>query len=161
MLKIIIQNLAFALVLGALLFLPAGDLAWPQAWAFLVLFIACNLAVGVWLLKSDPALQAERLKSPVAAAQRPRDRLIMAALVGFIAVWFVFMALDARRFAWSHTPPWTQAIGAALVAGAFWGWVEVPRANTFASTAVRLQTERGQRAISTDPYAVVRHPGYA
>jgi hypothetical protein len=32
--KIIIQNLAFALILGVLLFLPAGDLAWPQGWAF-------------------------------------------------------------------------------------------------------------------------------
>jgi protein-S-isoprenylcysteine O-methyltransferase Ste14 len=161
MLKAVVQNLAFTILLGLLLFLPAGDLAWPQGWIFLVLFVGCSQATGYWLLKTDPELLAERMKSPLSADQRPRDRLVMGVIGLFMCAWLVFMPLDARRFAWSHTPPWAQAIGAALIVGAFCGWVGVLRANSFAAVTVRLQEERGQTVISTGPYAIVRHPMYA
>jgi protein-S-isoprenylcysteine O-methyltransferase Ste14 len=70
------------------------------------------------------------------------------------------MALDAR-FGWSSVPTWAEAIGGAPVAGAFYGWCQVLRENSFAVTSVRLQPERGQSVISTGPYAIVRHPMYA
>lgn len=149
------------LVISLLLFLPAGTLAWPQAWVFLAIVIGGSVALGVWLKKTDPSLLAERMKSPVSADQRPRDRAVMAAIMLGMAAWLVLIALDARRFGWSHTPPWAQALGAALIVGAFYGWMRVLRANSFASVEVRLQTERGQTVISTGPYAFVRHPMYA
>jgi protein-S-isoprenylcysteine O-methyltransferase Ste14 len=161
MLRSAVQNLAFNVLLALLLFVPAGTVAWPQAWIFLALFNACSLAIGYWLLKTDPALLAERMKSPFSAEQRPRDRAVMAAIVLCLFTWFVFVALDARRFHWSHTPLWVQAIGAVLIVAAFWAWSRVLRANSFASVTVRVQAERGQTVISTGPYAVVRHPMYA
>jgi protein-S-isoprenylcysteine O-methyltransferase Ste14 len=161
MLKAVFQNLALNAVLCLLLFLPAGTLAWPQAWIFLIIFNGCSQAIGIWLLKTNPELLAERMKSPFSADQRPRDRLVMIAIGVFLCVWLVFIGLDARRFGWSHVPPWAQAAGAALIAGAFYGWVGVLRANSFAAVTVRLQEERGQTVISTGPYAVVRHPMYA
>jgi protein-S-isoprenylcysteine O-methyltransferase Ste14 len=48
-----------------------------------------------------------------------------------------------------------------LIVGAFWGWIGVLGANSFAATTVELQAERDQRVISAGPYAVVRHPMYA
>jgi protein-S-isoprenylcysteine O-methyltransferase Ste14 len=114
----------------------------------------------VWLLKTDPALLSERMKSPLSADQRPRDRAIIVAIMVCLCAWIVFMPLDARRFGWSHTPPWAQVIGAALIVGAFLGWVSVLRANSSASVKVRVQRERGQTVISTGPYAIVRHPMY-
>ncbi len=153
--------LVFAVVLGLLLFLPAGTLAWPQAWVFLVLFIGCSEATGVWLMKTDPGLLAARSKSPISADQKPADRAVMAAILAVFLGWIVFMALDARRFGWSHMPLWAQVFGAVLILGAFWGWIGVLRANTFAATTIELQEARGQTVISTGPYAVVRHPMYA
>jgi protein-S-isoprenylcysteine O-methyltransferase Ste14 len=161
MLKANLPNLALNLVLCLLLFLPAGTWAWPQAWIFLVIFNGCSQGIGIWLLKTDPALLAARTKSPLGADQRPRDRLIMGAIVLFLCVWLAFMALDAQRFGWSHVPIWAQIIGALLIFAAFWGWVGVLRANSFAAITVRVQTERAQTVISTGPYAVVRHPMYA
>jgi protein-S-isoprenylcysteine O-methyltransferase Ste14 len=161
MLKAVVQNLAFNIVLGLLLFVPAGTLAWPQGWIFLGLFDGCSLAIGISLQKTDPALLAERMKSPISADQKPRDRTIMAAIVLYLGAWLVFMALDARRFGWSHAPTWAKAVGAALIVVAFWAWSRVLKANTFAATTVRVQSERGQTVISTGPYAVVRHPMYA
>jgi protein-S-isoprenylcysteine O-methyltransferase Ste14 len=161
MLKAVVQNLAFNIVLGLLLFLPAGAVAWPQGWTFLALFVGCSQAMGLWLLKTNPEFLAERMKSPFSADQRPRDRVVMRAIGLFLCAWLAFMAVDARRFAWSHTPLWAQAVGAALIVGAFYGWVGVLRANSFAAVTIRLQEERGQTVISTGPYAFVRHPMYA
>jgi len=147
--------------LGLLLFLPAGTLDWPQGWVFLALVTGCSIATGIWLIKTNPDLLDERMKSPFSADQTLRDRIVMIAIEISFFGWLVFMGLDARRFGWSQTPLWAQGLGAVLIIVAFYGWIEVLRANSFASVKVRLQPERGQTVISTGPYAVVRHPMYA
>lgn len=158
---LIIQSVAGFVLAALLLFLSAGTWAWPQGWAFLLLFTACSVVTDVWLLRRDPALLAARMRSPLAAGQRWRDRAVMTLiLVAFIG-WLAFMALDARRFGWSQAPSWAQALGAGLIVAAFWGWFRVLRANSFAATTIQLQRDRGQTVISTGPYAVVRHPMYA
>jgi protein-S-isoprenylcysteine O-methyltransferase Ste14 len=158
--RAIVQNVVFIGVLCVLVFLPAGTPAWPAGWAFLIIFNVCSQAMGIWLMKTNPDLLAERMKSPLSADQKPRDRLVMIAIGLFFAAWLVFLGLDAHRFGWSHVPWWGHAIGAALIVGAFYGWVGVLRANTFAAVTIRVQQERGQTVISSGPYAVVRHPMY-
>ncbi len=54
LLKMAMQSTLGSLLLALLLLLPAGTLAWPQAWVFLVLFGGCSLATGLWLLRIDP-----------------------------------------------------------------------------------------------------------
>src|SRR5262245_42322853 len=128
----IAQSLAFTALFGLLLFLPAGTLAWPQAWVFMALFGGCSEAIGVWLMKTNQELLAARMKSPMSADQKPRDRAVMGAISVVFFGWFVLMALDARRFGWSHTPLWAQALGVVLILAAFYGWAGVLRANSFA-----------------------------
>jgi protein-S-isoprenylcysteine O-methyltransferase Ste14 len=159
--RIIAQSITGVAISALLLFLPAGTLAWPQGWAFLILFYLGSEIPGLWLLRHDRELLAERMRSPLEAGQAPRDRLVVLAILVAFVGWIAFMALDARRFGWSSTPLWAQALGASLMAAAFWGWFEVLRANSFAATTIRLQTERGQTVVATGPYAVVRHPLYA
>ena len=159
--KMIVRSLLGGVLLGLVLFLPAGTLAWPEAWLFIALFIGLGGATGVWLWKTDPDLLAERMKSPVDASQRPHDRVLMAAILLLFWGWFIFMALDARRFGWSTAPAWAEALGAVLIVVAFAGWAQVLRANHFAAVTVRVQAERHQTVITTGPYAVVRHPMYA
>lgn len=147
-------------MIGLLLFIPAGTINWPQGWVFLAVFSGCGVASGYWLLKTNPALLAERMKSPLRDNQRPRDRAVTAVLYAALCVWLVLMALDARRFGWSSVPTGPRQsvecwLLGHLLAGA--GCCE----NSFAVTSVRLQPERGQSVISTGPYAIVRHPMYA
>ena len=158
--SIIIQSLVSLAVAIVLIFLPAGTLAWPQAWLFLALFFGCGQAIGLWLLRTDPALLEARMKPPLSAEQKPADRAVMSAIFVVFLLWFVAMGLD-HRFGWSHTPMWAQGLGVALILATFWGWVRVLAANSFASTNIALQADRGQSVISTGPYAVVRHPMYA
>src|SRR5262249_20402445 len=74
---------------------------------------------------------------------------------------WIIAGLDVGRFHWSPIPSEVQLVGligyAVAMAGAFWA----VRANPFYSSAVRLQRDRGQRAITGGPYRFVRHPGYA
>jgi protein-S-isoprenylcysteine O-methyltransferase Ste14 len=159
--SMVVQSITGLIASALLLFLPAGTLAWPQGWAFLLLFFASSEATGLWLARHDPALLAERMKSPVTADQKPRDRAVMIVIfVAFIG-WIAFMALDARRFRWSQTPLWAQILGGCLMVAAFWGWFRVLQTNSFAATTIRLQADRGQTVITKGPYAVVRHPMYA
>src|SRR4051794_14609705 len=60
----------------------------------------CGAAIGLWLRRIDPALLAERMKSPFSADQRPRDRAIMGAIVMLFCIWLVLCGLD-RRVQWS------------------------------------------------------------
>jgi protein-S-isoprenylcysteine O-methyltransferase Ste14 len=151
----IVQTVFFAL----LLFVPAGTPAWPQGWAFFVLFCVCNLGIGLWLMKTNPALLAARMKSPLSREQKPRDRAVIGAFLISFCAWIAFMGIDARRFGWSHVPLWAEALGAVLILVAYWGWVAVLAANNYAATTIEIQP--GQIVASTGPYAVVRHPMYA
>jgi len=104
-----ILQTAGALTLSALLmFLPAGTFAWPQGWLFLALFFGLSQAMGLWLLRTDPALLAARMRSPLSGDQALRDRVVIVAILAGFVAWLVFMALDAKRFGWSHAPAWAQ-----------------------------------------------------
>jgi protein-S-isoprenylcysteine O-methyltransferase Ste14 len=161
LLRMTVQTLISTAVLGLLLFLPAGTLAWPQGWMFIILFVGGGQATGLWLLKTDPDLLAARMTSPFSGNQKGSDRAVMVAIFVVFMAWLVFMPLDAQRWSWSHTPLWAQLSGGLLVVVAFLGWATVLKANSFASTQIRVQKERGQKVISTGPYAIVRHPMYA
>ena len=85
--------------------------------------------------------------------------VIIIAMVGPLAV-YVVAGLD-RRFGWSAPvhPGVSIAAGAVLIAALL--IVErAMHANSFFSSVVRLQHDRGQTVVSSGPYARVRHPGY-
>jgi protein-S-isoprenylcysteine O-methyltransferase Ste14 len=84
---------------------------------------------------------------------------LIALLVAILA-WFVLMGFDAKRFAWSSVPVFGQALGALVTLWSIWFCYRTMRENSFAAPVVKLQQKRGQRVISTGPYAFVRHPMY-
>jgi protein-S-isoprenylcysteine O-methyltransferase Ste14 len=159
--RLIIQTLAFIVVMAALLFGPAGTAAWPSAWVFIGELAVPSVLIGAWLARRDPALLAERMSGLFRPGQSRADRALMAVFLALTVAWLVAMALDAMRFRLSHVPVWLQAVGAVAVALCFYLAFLTFRANTYAAAAVRVQTERGHRVVTDGPYAVVRHPMYA
>lgn len=143
------------------LFGGAGTLDWPRGWGFVGLCLACGFGIGEWLRRTDPALLAARMASPLDGAQTRRDRLVMLAIVLVFIGWLLLMALDARRFGWSRVPAPLGAVGVLLILAAHGAWVWVLRENSFAAVTIRVQAERAQRVVDTGPYALVRHPMYA
>jgi protein-S-isoprenylcysteine O-methyltransferase Ste14 len=158
--RLIVQIFIWFGTMGILLFLAAGTFAWPGAWAYLVLMVALSLTMGIDLARRDPGLLRERMGSPVQRNQPAADKALLIALLLFIFAWLVLMGLDAKRFAWSSIPPWMHVLGALVTLWSIWFCYRTMRENSFAAPVVKLQRERGQRVISTGPYAFVRHPMY-
>jgi protein-S-isoprenylcysteine O-methyltransferase Ste14 len=147
-----------ALVMGLLLFVPAGTVYYWQAWVYLSLFTGASMLTTLALVRHDPALLARRLRAGPTAEQQPAQRLIMLCTsIGFLAL-LVVPALDVR-FRWSAVPLGGIVVGDVLVVTGFAGIARVYRENTF--TSATIEVAKDQKVVSTGPYAIVRHPMYA
>jgi protein-S-isoprenylcysteine O-methyltransferase Ste14 len=159
--RMIVQTVVWLGITGAMLFGAAGTLAWPQAWLYLIEFAVIGMASGIAIGRSDPALLAERMRSPVQREQKSWDRGLMIAMVTIWMAQYVVAGLDAVRFHTSDMPVWLNLAGAIAVAAGFYVFHVVMQTNTFAAPVVKVQTERRHHVISSGPYAIVRHPMYA
>jgi uncharacterized membrane protein len=52
---------ALTLVMGLLLFVPAGTIRYWQAWVYLAIFTGASVLTSVYLMKKDPALLRRRM----------------------------------------------------------------------------------------------------
>lgn len=160
--KLIAQTLTSYLigviVLGLLLFLPAGTLTYWQAWAFILVFTTCVNAIGLYLAIKDPALLERRQKFGPAQEGSPAQKIIMSIGVLAILGVFVFSAL-AHRFGWAPVPAYGSLAGDGLVALGLGLNLLVFRENSYGGATVEIVAD--QKVIATGPYALVRHPMYA
>jgi protein-S-isoprenylcysteine O-methyltransferase Ste14 len=149
---------ALAVVMGLLLFIPAGTVHYWQAWIYLSIFTGASVLTTLYLLKKDPALLMRRMSGGPTAEKRKTQKIIMVfTSAGFIAM-LVVSALD-HRFGWSDVPTALAITGDLLVAIGFYFIFLVYRENTF--TSATIEVAENQTVISTGPYAIVRHPMYA
>ncbi len=145
------------LVSGALIFIPAGTVAYWQGWTFIAVFSISNLIIGLYLALKDPALLERRKKVGPAAEKRLVQKIIISLCFVIFLLLVVFSVLD-WRFGWSHVAPWISVLGDALVALGLMFILRVFRENSYgASTIEKME---GQKVITTGPYAFVRHPMY-
>ena len=158
MTRAIAYTVALFLVLGGCLFGAAGQLSWPMAWAVLGVYSVSKAAAFAFV---DPELIRERA-APGPGVDR-RD--VVLATLGYLGLYpgtFLVAGLDAVRFGPAISIPELTQVTALLVFAlgysfAFWA----VRSNPFFSTFVRIQDDRGHSVVSSGPYALVRHPGYA
>ena len=158
--RLIVQTTLWVAAMGALLFVPAGTFAWLGAWVFLGEIWFLGLAVGFWLMRYDPILLRERTGGFVQRDQPPVDKLLVVSMIVVYVGWLVLIGLD-RRYLWSSVPVSLQVVGAiGVFLSVYIGYLTF-RENSFASPAVKIQTERAHNVVTTGPYRYVRHPMYA
>ena len=138
----------------AVLTLTAGRLDVIRFWIWVGVIYLSAATIYTRLAQVNPELAAERMKPP-SDRDRATRRLVALPFLAHL----VLAGLDAR-FGWSDVPLALQLAGTMLVALGFAlvGWVLFT--NPFASSAVRIQEDRGQHVVSSGPYALVRHPMY-
>ncbi len=153
-----VQVLAILVIYGAILFISAGRLDWPAAWAYLgvyVVTVSVNMAI---LLPRDPEFLAAR--GQVKEDAKGWDKQLTGLAGVFMLLGLVVPGLD-MRFTWSagFTLP-IQLGGLILLAlgYALFSWAML--SNAFFETKVRIQTDRGQTVATKGPYQFIRHPGY-
>jgi protein-S-isoprenylcysteine O-methyltransferase Ste14 len=158
MIRAIVVTVALFLLLGGCLFGGAGTMSWPIAWAVLGIYSASKAATFAFV---DPALIKERA-APGQGVDRVDKVLATLGYLGLYPGSFVAAGLDAVRFGPTIPIPQFIKLTALLIFAlgygiAFWAVL----CNPFFSTFVRIQDDRGHSVVSSGPYALVRHPGYA
>ena len=142
------------LLVGLLIFLPAGTLAYPAGWLLMGILFVPMLIAGFVMLYKAPALLEKRLDAK-------EKQSAQKGVLGFSALMFVggfvVAGLD-YRFGWSRVPLWVTIAATALFLLSYLLYAEVMRENAYLSRTIRV--EEGQRVVDTGLYAIVRHPMY-
>lgn len=143
------------LLVGALIFFPAGTLAFAKGWLLMGLLFIPMLIAGFVMLFKAPKLLAKRLD----AKEKQGDQKRVVAMSGLMFVaGFVVAGLD-YRFSWSRMPMAVTVASSVLFLLAYGLYAEVLCENAYLSRTVKV--EEGQTVISTGLYGIVRHPMYA
>jgi protein-S-isoprenylcysteine O-methyltransferase Ste14 len=164
--NVVVTALVRFIFLGALmlaaLFLSAGRLDWWAGWAYFVVSLGSMIVFRFYLISLDPGQVVERMEAPTQENVKAWDRpfVLLLGFLGPLSAWIV-AGLDVR-FGWSpELPIWAQIVAlVVLILGIlFFNWALIT--NRFFSSHVRIQTDRGHTVVSSGPYRIVRHPGYA
>ena len=143
------------LLVGLLIFLPAGTLGYTNGWLFMGLLFLPMLIAGFVMLLKSPAFLEKRLDAKEKQAAQ-KGVLAFSGLM-FIAG-FVVAGLDFR-FGWSTVPTWVVITASVLFLVAYALYAEVMRENAYLSRTIKV--EEGQTVVDTGLYGIVRHPMYA
>ena len=149
-----VRFLSGVVLLGALLFLPAGTLAWREGWLLMAILFVPMFIAGLVMMKKRPDLLRKRLNMK---EEQPEQKTVIALSgVMFLAA-FVTAGLNFR-FGWIVLPEWVSRAAAVLFLLAYALYAEVLRENRYLSRTVEVQ--ENQKVIDTGLYGVVRHPMY-
>ncbi len=140
------------IVLGLVLFLPAGSLRYWPAWIFWFGISALTFFIAAYFLKKSPELLARRMKLKDQENTRKPPAFLNLFLLGYLIPGLDF------RFHWSAVPVWLVIASNALVFLGYIFIIIVFKENSYASTVIQVEQE--QQVITTGPYAIVRHPMY-
>lgn len=145
----------FGVVLvGALIFLPAGTLTFFNGWLLMGVLFLPMLLVGIVMMVKDPALLQKRLHGK----EKEQDQQIVVKLSGLMFVIGFIVAGLGYRFGWFMVPIGVSVGAAVVLILSYVLYAEVLRENAFLSRTIAVQ--EGQRVIDTGLYGVVRHPMY-
>ena len=143
------------LLVGLLIFLPAGTLGYTYGWLLIGLLFGPMLIAGFVMLAKSPDFLKKRLDAK--EKQATQKGVVAYAGLMFIAG-FVVAGMDFR-FGWSKMPQWVTIAASVLFLVSYALYAEVMRENAYLSRTI--QVEEGQKVVDTGLYGIVRHPMYA
>ena len=151
----IVKFLCGVLLVGALIFAPAGTVHFASGWLLMGILFVPMFAVGLVMLKKNPKLLEKRLQ--VNEKEKTQSTVVKLSGLMFIAG-FVLAGLDFR-YQWLPLPSWVNIAAAAAFLLAYLMYAEVLRENTYLSRTIEVQ--ENQKVVDTGLYGIVRHPMYS
>lgn len=155
LIQAIFKTLSGAILMGLLMFLPAGTVRYWNAWLLLAILFLPMLVVGFVLMRKAPDLLRKRLNTK--ETESDQIAVIIGASVMFVSG-FLLAGLDFR-FGWLPLPRWVSIAAAVVFLIAYALYVEVLRENAYLSRTVEIQ--ENQKVIDTGLYGIIRHPLYS
>jgi protein-S-isoprenylcysteine O-methyltransferase Ste14 len=143
------------LLVGLLIFLPAGTITFTYGWLLICLLFIPMLIAGILMYCKNPTFLAKRLD----AKEKQSTQKGVVAVSGLMFIGgFVVAGLDFR-FDWSHVPVPVTVMAAVLFLISYGLYAEVMRENTYLSRTIKVQAN--QKVVDTGLYGIVSHPMYA
>ena len=142
------------ILVGVLVFLPAGTLSFVNGWIFMgILFVPMFIA-GLIMMVKNPSLLISRLD----AKEKDKEQSLVVKLSGLMFIaGFVLAGLD-YRFNWLSVPKFVIIIGVVFFLLAYLLYAEVLRENTYLSRTIKVS--ENQTVVDSGLYGIVRHPMY-
>lgn len=151
----LIKYFAGVLLVGALVFVPAGTLDYFGGWLLMAILFVPMFFAGLVMMAKSPKLLEKRLD----AKEKLEDQGMVVKLSGLMFIaGFVVAGLCYR---WQILMvPKVVSIGFAVVfLLSYVIYAEVMRENAYLSRTIEVQ--EGQTVVDTGLYGIVRHPMYS
>ena len=143
------------LIIGLLLFVPAGTIDYWNGWLFMGLLFIPMFIAGIVMMYKNPDLLRRRLNAKEKEGEQ--KTVILASGLMFL-IGFIVAGLN-YRFDWIELPSWIVITASILFLTAYILYAEVLRENEFLSRTIEVQ--ENQKVVDTGLYGIVRHPMYA
>ena len=157
--KLFVQAIAKFLLgvvlVGVLIFWPAGTLAFAYGWVLMGILFIPMFGAGIVMMCKNPQLLQKRLD----AKEKQREQSLVVKLSGMMFLAGFIVAGLGYRFGWYMLPQGVVIAASVVFLAAYVLYAEVLRENTYLSRTVEVQ--EGQKVIDTGLYGVVRHPMYS
>ena len=150
----IIKYISGLVLIGLLLFLPAGTLNWKNGWIFMIILFVPMLIAGIIMYLKAPDLLASRLNAKEKQGEQ-KDVISYSGLM-FLAA-FIIAGLN-YRFKWIMMPESVVYLGVIIFLCSYALFGEVLRENRYLSRTIEVKED--QRVVDTGLYGLVRHPMY-
>ena len=142
-------------IIGLLIFLPAGTLQYQAAWLFMGILFIPMFCAGIVMMLKNPQLLRKRLN----AKEEQTEQSLVVKLSGLMFVLGFIVAGLNYRFSWIVLQDWVSWTAAIIFLMAYLLYAEVLRENTYLSRVIEVQ--ENQKVVDTGLYGIVRHPMYS
>ena len=151
----LIKFTAGIVLVGLLVFLPAGTWQYWQGWMFMGILFIPMFCAGLVMMAKNPAL----LRSRLHAKEKQKDQDLVIKLSGLMFLAGFVVAGLGVRFDWYMLPKSASIAAAVVFLIAYGLYAEVLRENTYLSRTIEVQ--ENQTVVDTGLYGIVRHPMYS
>ena len=153
-LEAVAKGFAGFVLMGAMLFWPAGTLDYPGAKLFLALLFVPMAIMAVVMSVKSPELLRKRLDMK---EKRATQKGVVGLAGLLLVLCFPLSGLDFR-FGLTSLPGWVSPAAGLVLLISYGLYAEVMRENAWLSRTVEVQ--EGQQVVDTGLYGLVRHPMY-
>ena len=152
--KIFTQISVFIVLMLVIFFVPAGTLAYWEAWVYLFVMLILMFSFLIYFLKNDPELLERRMRT----REKETEQKLIVKFLFLSCLFTVLLPGFDKRFEWSHVPVELVIFADIIVLLGYCIVFLAMKENSYASRIIEVEKE--QEIISTGPYAIVRHPMY-
>ena len=143
------------ILLGCLIFIPAGTLRFWRDWLLMASLFIPMFCAGIVMMLRCPDLLRKRLQ--VNEGEKEQRQVIACSGLMFLCA-FILAGLN-ERFRWLPLPAWVSWAACSVFLIAYALYAEVLRENAYLSRTIEVQAD--QKVIDSGLYGIVRHPMYA